>query len=190
MALVSAYSLALSSYPSPKQIFVQALVHYMHTMSRCDAPCCLFLQWSLLGLSVGELCMQQALCCLLLCVCFLCATSCDYNGMLLPPFKQFHIAAWLCWTQHCSLSSALHCITNHTMLIQTACRMYVYTSGRCIIHAAYLLRSFCWGKKAKFLLCKELFQTQTHTSKLKHIGRVILTHTLKEKLNKQRNINA
>ena len=40
-------------------------------------------------------------------------------------------------------------------------------------------------KKAKFLLCKELFQTQTHTSKLKHIGRVILTHTMKEKLNKQ-----
>ena len=43
----------------------------------------------------------------------------------------------------------------------------------------------CWGEKAKFLLCKELFLTQTHTSKLKHIGRVILTHTLKEKLNKQ-----
>ena len=40
-------------------------------------------------------------------------------------------------------------------------------------------------KKAKFLLFKELFLTQTHTSKLKHIGRVILTHTIKEKLNKQ-----
>ena len=40
-------------------------------------------------------------------------------------------------------------------------------------------------KKVKLLLCKELFLTQTHTSKLKHIGRVILTHTVKEKLNKQ-----
>ena len=37
----------------------------------------------------------------------------------------------------------------------------------------------------KFLLCKELFLTQTHILKLKHIGRVILTHTIKEKLNKQ-----
>ena len=43
----------------------------------------------------------------------------------------------------------------------------------------------CWGEKVKFLLCKELFLTQTHTSKLRHIGRVILTHTTKGKLNKQ-----
>ena len=32
---------------------------------------------------------------------------------------------------------------------------------------------------------KELFLTQTHTLKLKHIERVILTHTTKGKLNKQ-----
>ena len=41
------------------------------------------------------------------------------------------------------------------------------------------------NKKERFLLHKELFLTQTHTSKLKHIERVILTHTTKGKLNKQ-----
>ena len=31
--------------------------------------------------------------------------------------------------------SVLHCITSHAMLIQTVYRMYIYTSGGCIIHA-------------------------------------------------------
>ena len=83
MAEVSVDSLALSSYLSPEQSFVQVLVHCMHTLSAYDALHSLSLQLSLTGLSGVEFYMQWALYCSLLCACFQCITSHDYNGILL-----------------------------------------------------------------------------------------------------------
>ena len=128
MAEASVYSLALLSYPLPEHSSAQVTVHCMCALF-AHAPCFLSLWWSLTAPLEVELCMQQALCCLLLCVHFPHATSHDYNRMPLQPSKQFHITALWCWIWHYSPCSALHCVMSHAILIQTTCRAYIHQVG-------------------------------------------------------------
>ena len=89
-AEVSVDSLALLSYLSPEQSFVQVLVHCTHMLSVYDALCSLSLRQSLTGPSGVEFYMQWASCCLLLCAHFQHVTSHEFNGMLLWSYEQFH----------------------------------------------------------------------------------------------------
>ena len=90
MAEVFVDSLALLSYLLPEQPFVQVLVHCMDMLSAYDVLHSPSLQWSLIELSGVEFYVQRALCCSLLCGRFQCVTSCDYSGMLLQSYEQFH----------------------------------------------------------------------------------------------------
>ena len=91
MAEVSVDSLALSSYLLPEQSFVQVSVRCTCALAAYDALHSPSLRWSLIEPLGVEFYMQRALCCLLLCARFWRVASCDYSGMLLQSYKQFHI---------------------------------------------------------------------------------------------------
>ena len=96
MAEVSVNSLALLSYPLPEQSFVQVSVHGTCALAAYDALHSPSLPQSTIELSGVELYVQQALCCLLLCVRFQCVTSRDYRGMLPQSYEQFHTTGRWC----------------------------------------------------------------------------------------------